>query len=82
MLADACESTVRSLNDSDSQKIENVINNLINSRIDDGQLDEAPLTFSDVKKIKDSFLSILVGQHHKRIRYPDQEELESIKPEE
>lgn len=82
MLADACESTVRSLSDSDSQKIENVINNLINSRIDDGQLDEAPLTFSDVKKIKDSFLSILVGQHHKRIRYPDQEELENIKPEE
>jgi putative nucleotidyltransferase with HDIG domain len=82
MLADACESTVRSLNDSDSQKIENVINNLINSRIDDGQLDEAPLTFTDVKIIKDSFLSILVGQHHKRIRYPEQEELENTKAQE
>lgn len=82
MLADACESTVRSLNESDAQKIENVINNLINSRIDDGQLDEAPLTFADIKKIKDSFLSILVGQHHKRIRYPEQEELENTKAEE
>lgn len=82
MLADACESTVRSLTNSDSQTIENVINNLINSRIDDGQLDEAPLTFRDVKIIKDSFLSILVGQHHKRIRYPEQEELESTKTQE
>lgn len=82
MLADACESTVRSLNESDAQKIENVINNLVNSRIDDGQLDEAPLTFADIKKIKDSFLSILVGQHHKRIRYPEQEELENTKTEE
>ena len=82
MLADACESTVRSLNESDAQKIENVINNLINSRIDDGQLDEAPLTFVDIKKIKGSFLSILVGQHHKRIRYPEQEELENTKTEE
>ena len=82
MLADACESTVRSLNDSDSQKIENVINNLINSRIDDGQLDEAPLTFTDIKIIKESFLSILVGQHHKRIRYPEQEELENTKAQE
>ncbi len=82
MLADACESTVRSLIDSDSQKIENVINNLVNSRIDDGQLDEAPLTFTDVKIIKDSFLSILVGHHHKRIRYPEQEELENTKTQE
>jgi len=82
MLADACESTVRSLSDADSQKIENVINNLINSRIDDGQLDEAPLTFKDIKQIKESFLSILVGHQHKRIRYPKQEELEKTKSEE
>ncbi len=82
MLADACESTVRSLSEADSQKIENVINNLINSRIDDGQLDEAPLTFKDIKQIKESFLSILVGHQHKRIRYPKQEELEKTKSEE
>ncbi|MEW6701990.1 MAG: HDIG domain-containing metalloprotein, partial [Bacteroidota bacterium] len=82
MLADACESTVRSLIGADQQKIENVINNLINSRIDDGQLDDAPLTFKDVKKIKESFLSILVGHHHKRVRYPGQEELENTKLEE
>lgn len=82
MLADACESTVRSLSGADTQKIENVINNLINSRIDDGQLDEAPLTFKDIKHIKESFLSILVGHQHKRIRYPKQEELENTKSDE
>ena len=82
MLADACESAVRALTNTDSQKIENVISNLINSRIDDGQLDEAPLTFNDVRKIKESFLSILVGHQHKRIKYPHQEELENANPEE
>lgn len=82
MLADACESTVRSLTNSDPQKIENVINNLINARIDDGQLDEAPITFRDVKKIKETFQNILLGQHHKRIRYPKQEELEIRKEDE
>lgn len=82
MLADACESTVRAMTNSDAQKIENVISNLINSRIDDGQLDEAPLTFNDIRKIKESFLSILVGHQHKRIRYPQQEELENTSPEE
>ena len=82
MLADACESTVRAMTNADSQKIENVISNLINSRIDDGQLDEAPLTLNDIRKIKESFLSILVGHQHKRIRYPQQEELEKTNPEE
>lgn len=81
MLADACESTVRSLAESDSQKVENIINNIISARIDDGQLDDAPLTFKDISKIRESFYKILIGQHHKRIRYPNQEELESSKEE-
>jgi putative nucleotidyltransferase with HDIG domain len=76
MLADASESAVRSMEDPDPEKIENYVNNLIKMRIDDGQLDDSPLTFDDIKKIKESFVSILLSQHHKRIRYPKQEELE------
>jgi len=82
MLADACESVVRSLSDADTQKIENVINNLIDNRIENGQLDEAPLTFKELKQIRESFLGILIGHQHKRIRYPRQEELENTKIEE
>ena len=77
MLADACESTVRAMTEPDQQKIENVINNLFKQRLDDGQLDDAPLTLNDLKKIKKSFLSILISQHHKRIRYPKQDEMEN-----
>lgn len=76
MLADACESTIRSMTESDPKKIENVINNLVKQRLEDGQLDEAPLTLRDIKKIKELFASILIGQHHKRIRYPKQNEME------
>lgn len=76
MLADACESAIRSMTESDPKKIENIINNLIKQRIEDGQLDEAPITLKDIKKIKEAFASILVGQHHKRIRYPKQDEME------
>jgi len=79
MLADACESAVRAMEDPDSDKIQNVINNLVQIRIDDGQLDDSPLTFRDIKKVKESFHSILVSQHHKRIRYPKQDELEKKK---
>jgi putative nucleotidyltransferase with HDIG domain len=79
MLADSCESAIRSMVNPDAKKIENVINNLINSRIDDEQLNESPLTFKDIRIIRESFLGILVGYQHKRLRYPNQEELENKK---
>ena len=77
MLADACESTVRAMIEPEVKKIENVINNLFKIRIDDGQLDESPITLEDLKKIKEAFLKTLLVQHHKRIRYPKQDEIEN-----
>lgn len=81
MIADACESTVRAMTDPTPQKIENVIDNIIEDRISDGQLDNSTLTFRDIKKIRESFKNILIGQHHKRIRYPKQDEMENNKKE-
>ncbi len=76
MLADGCESAVRSISEPDALKVENMINNIFNSRLKDAQLDEAPITFSDLSKMKESFLSILISQHHRRIKYPKQEDVE------
>ena len=77
MMADACESAVRSMSEPTPEKIENMVNNLVKVRIDDGQLSEAPITFGDVSKIKAEFVKILISHHHKRIRYPKQEEMEN-----
>ncbi len=76
MLADGCESAVRSIEDADPAKVENLIDKIIQSRVNDGQLDNSPITFSDLNIIKESFINILVGQHHRRIRYPKQDEME------
>ena len=76
MLADGCESAVRSIEEPDPVKVENLIEKIVQSRVDDGQLDNSPITFSDLKKIKEAFVGILVGQHHRRIRYPKQDEME------
>ncbi|HSL89965.1 MAG TPA: HDIG domain-containing protein [Ignavibacteriaceae bacterium] len=76
MLADGCESAVRSITEPDQQKVENMINNIINARIKEGQLDDAPITFRDITVIKNSFKNNLLGQYHKRIKYPKQEEME------
>lgn len=76
MLADGCESAVRSIDEPDPTKVENVIKNIFKGRISDGQLDEAPITFQDITKMREEFLNILLGQHHKRIKYPKQDETE------
>jgi len=81
MLADGSESAVRSIEDPDPVKVENLIDKIIKGRINDGQLDNSPITFSDIDKIKEAFISILLGQHHRRIRYPKQEEMEKGEPE-
>jgi cyclic-di-AMP phosphodiesterase PgpH len=76
MLADGCESAVRAIEEPDSEKVENVIDGIFNSRIDDGQLNDSPITYSDITKMKEAFLGILLGQHHRRIRYPKQDQME------
>jgi len=76
MLADGCESAVRSIEEPDTEKVENVIDSIFKARINDGQLNESPITFKDVTSMKEAFLNILLGQHHRRIRYPKQEEME------
>jgi len=76
MLADGCESAVRSIDNPDQTKVENLIESIFKSRIGDKQLDESPINFKDIKIMKEEFLNILLGQHHKRIKYPKQEEAE------
>ena len=76
MLADGCESAVRSIENPDPTKVENLIESIFKSRIGDKQLDESPINFKDIKIMKEEFLNILLGQHHKRIKYPKQEEAE------
>jgi putative nucleotidyltransferase with HDIG domain len=81
MLADACESASRSIEEFEPQKVENMINHIFKTRMEDGQLDESPITLRDLNKIKEAFLTIIVGQHHKRIRYPNQDQIEKEEPE-
>jgi putative nucleotidyltransferase with HDIG domain len=76
MLADGCESAVRSIENPDPTKVENIIESIFKSRIDDKQLEDSPVNFRDIKIMKEEFLNILLGQHHKRIKYPKQEEVE------
>ena len=81
MLADAVEASTRAIDDPTPHKLEKQIDKIVRERLMDGQLDECDLTLKDLTKIKSSFLSILVGIHHHRIKYPEgrkEEEEENV----
>ncbi len=70
MLADSIEAKLRSLEDYSIHKLTWVIESIINARIKEGQLANSGLTITDLEKIKESFLPILIGIVHPRIKYP------------
>lgn len=69
MLADACESAVRALKSPTVDQIEERIDKIMSSRIEDGQFDSCPLTFRDMQVIKETFVRVLRGIQHNRIEY-------------
>ncbi|NGT50652.1 HD family phosphohydrolase [Clostridium perfringens] len=71
MLADSTEAAVRSINEPTEEKIEKMVNNIIEDKLATGQLDNCDLTLRDISKIKKCFLKALNGIHHERIEYPD-----------
>lgn len=78
MLADAIEASTRTIEDPSPQKLENKIKEVIRTRFMEGELDECDLTLKDLTKIKESFLKILLGIHHHRLKYPDKNQLELV----
>ena len=70
MLADAIEAASRSLKSPTNTNLKRVINDLINNLIQDGQLDDNPLSIKELKSIAASFLSTLDNIYHQRVEYP------------
>jgi hypothetical protein len=77
MICEAVEAAIKSLKNPDIMKIEAMIDKIIKARIDDGQLDECPLTMDELRRIKGTvdgqtgMLPVLRGIYHIRIEYPD-----------
>ena len=78
MICEAVEAAVRSIKEPDIFKIEAMIDNIINQRVGDGQLNECPLTLDELNKIKGTvdgtsgMLPVLRGIYHIRVEYPDE----------
>jgi len=68
-LADAVESTSRTLEKPNAGRIEAMVDEIVWNRLMDGQLDDCDLTLSDLAKVKSSFVKSLVSMMHSRIKY-------------
>ncbi len=69
-LADGIEAAARCLPKVTPQHLDEIIDQIVRDRLQDGQLDESPLTFAELNKIKDSFQHTLVSMLHGRVAYP------------
>ena len=69
-LADGVEAASRSLRTAGPDTLRELIDRIVRERVDEKQLDEAPLTFEELTKIKNSFQFTLLNMLHSRVAYP------------
>lgn len=72
LLADSVESAARVLQDPTPERITEMVNRIVDYKISEQQLDEAPLTLREISLIKAQFVKVLTSMYHHRIDYPIQ----------
>ncbi|MCR5698475.1 MAG: HDIG domain-containing protein [Treponemataceae bacterium] len=82
MLADTVEAACKTLEKPSYERLEKFIHTLVMAKLENHQLDECPLKFSDLDIIEKSFVNILAGYYHSRIKYPDQKDPDAQNPSE
>jgi putative nucleotidyltransferase with HDIG domain len=69
-LSDAVESSSRSLKNPTAQRVENLVREVIKSRVQEGQLDESQLSFNEITLITSRLIFTLKNMLHARPEYP------------
>ncbi|WP_375142000.1 HD family phosphohydrolase [Pedobacter sp.] len=70
MLADSVEAASRSLKNPDAQSISDLVERIIDYKLEQNQLDNCDLTLKDLETIKLIFKTMLMSIYHVRIDYP------------
>lgn len=79
MMADGCEAAVRSLGDTNSAAVEQMVHRIIWGKLNENEnmMSNAPLTIAEISEIEKSFLKTFAGLMHDRIEYPNMEDLKA-----
>ncbi len=70
LICDGIESATRAMTDPTPSRIEALVRRMSRARLQDGQLDDADLTFRELRVIEDSIIKSLCAIYHSRIAYP------------
>ncbi len=70
MLADCVEAASHSIKEYTEENIDALVEKIIGIKLQEGELNEAPLTFQDIDTIKTIFKKRLKAIYHTRISYP------------
>lgn len=71
MMADTVEAAGRSMSKPDHEKIDQLVERLIDHQIDNGQFENAPITLREIREVKKIFKKMLMNIYHVRIQYPE-----------
>ncbi len=71
MLADSIEAASRSMKDFSPKSIDDLVEKIFNDKIEQGQMNNAEITFNDINTIKATFKKKLQNIYHTRIAYTE-----------
>ncbi|MBI9038724.1 MAG: HDIG domain-containing protein [Bacteroidales bacterium] len=71
MMADSVEAASRSLKTHDEEKINSLVDKIIDAQLYDGQFANSDITMKEIEKIKKIFKKMLLNIYHVRIEYPE-----------
>ncbi len=80
MLADGVEAATRVLPDPTPARVREVVETITRSRIEQGQLRDAPITMQQLEVVKSEFVRILSAMRHTRIAYPGPDGIGADRP--
>lgn len=81
MIADSVEAASRSLDQISIDALDELIQKIINIKLNENQLDESGITLGDLRIIKDAFIEILISSLHQRPKYPNSEATKKLEKE-
>lgn len=74
MLADSIEAASRTIDKNKPGQVEGLVNELVQEKVMDGQLDHCSLTMAEINTVRRSFVFSLNNMLHGRVKYPGKEE--------
>lgn len=78
MIADSVEAASRTVEKPGREVFEKLIDRIIENKMNEDQFDDCPLTLSDLKKIKESFVHVLISSYHSRPKYPSMDKTKAL----